>query len=408
MASTELEMRPPTADEMFAWTRAVEAHFGEVGSDDETTSWATSMDASRMLAVFDAGEIVANGGAWALEQTMPGGAAIAVAGITAVGVSPTHRRQGLLNRMMTRMLDDASARGESIAILTASESIIYGRYGFGWATTLVESDVECDHGAFAGPVHAPGRIRRIDKDAVLKVVPGLHNRVRLRQVGDISVPTGYWDRMAADYESHRHGATPLFYALHENDEGEPDGFAAYRYKHEWPHGNPKSTAVVDELFATSPEVEAALFRYLLDLDLVATVRFHARPVDDHLRLRLANPRRYTIRGMGDHVWARLVDVAPALATRHYNDDGSVVIEVADRFRPQNDGRYRVGNDGCERTDAEPDIAVPVDSLGAAFLGGVSFASLAQAGRATEVATGGLRRVDALFLSDVPPYCDHGF
>ncbi|MDQ1439211.1 MAG: hypothetical protein QOK43_2840 [Acidimicrobiaceae bacterium] len=404
----DLEMRPPTADEIPAFTRAVDAQFGGTSSDEENALWALGMDPSRMLAVFDGGEIVGTSGAWAMEQTMPGGGRVPVAGVTVVGVSPTHRRRGLLNRMMDRLLDDALARGESIAILTASESVIYGRYGFGWATSMVDVEVECDRSAFIAPVQAGGRIRRIDKDSVLKIVPALHDRVWPARVGDVTATGGHWDRLVADLESWRDGASGLFYALHESDDGEPDGFTAYRYKHHSEHGNPKSAAIVQELFAESAEVEAALFRYLLDLDLVATVRIRTRPVDDHLRRRLAESRRYKVLGVGDDVWLRLVDVAGALALRGYRGDDSVVIEVADAKRPQNDGRYRVGNAGCERTTDEADVMVPVDSLGAAFLGGVSFAALALAGRASENRPGGLDRADALFLSSVQPYAAHGF
>jgi predicted acetyltransferase len=405
----ELEMRPLAPEEMKAFARAVDAHFGESHGDDEGPGWCEYLDPARCLVVWDAGEIVGNSGAWALEQTMPGGQAVAVAGITVVGVSATHRRQGLLNRMMAGLLDDAVERGEPIAILTASESIIYGRYGFGWATSLVGAEVARDHSAFIAPVEVSGRIRRIDKDAMLKTVPALHDRVRRARLGDITIPGGHWDRLAADRPAWRNGGSELFYVVHESEAGEPDGFAAYRYKHDWPNGVPGGTAHVAELFGESPEVEVVLFRYLADLDLIATVNLHERPVDDHLRLRLADPRRYIARGTSDHVWVRLVDVAAGLGQRAYAGDGSVVIEVSDRFRPQNDGRYRVGNGVCGRDDsAEPDLALPVESLGAAFLGGRTFSALARAGRAAEVKAGGLARADALFATGVEPFCDHGF
>jgi predicted acetyltransferase len=404
----ELEMRPPTADEMKAFAKACDDNFGETHEADDLPRWAEYVDPDRCLAVWDADEIVANSGAWALEQTMPGGTAVPVAGITIVGVSPTHRRQGLLNRMMARLLDDAVARGEPIAILTASESIIYGRYGFGWATSTAAAEVDCDHGAFVHPAQAGGRIRRVDGDAVRKTGPALFDRVRRGRVGDITPPAGHWDRLVADPPAWRNGASAAFFVVHESEAGEPDGFASYRYKHDWPHGLPNGTAHVGELFGTSAEVEAALFRYLLDLDLVATLTLGERPVEDHLRRRLADPRRYRIKGAGDHVWVRLADVAAALPQRAYRGDGSVVIEVADRFRPANDGRYEVSAAGCGPTAAPAEVAVPVDSLGAAFLGGVTFSALAQAGRAAELVPGGLAKADALFAEPVQPFCDHGF
>lgn len=414
----ELEMRPVTEDEVPAFVAAVESAFGIVPGEEEAALWVRATDPQRTLAVFDSGEIVGNASSYSMDLTLPGGCAVPVAGVTAVGVQPTHRRQGLLTRMMERQLDDAAGRSEPIAILTASESIIYGRFGYGWATSVAEVEVDCNHGAFAasplasGSGSAGGRMRRIDKETAVKLAPVLHQRVRRRTHGDVSVPAVLWEFMAADFDHHRDGATALFYAVHESELGEPDGFVAYRYKEKWEHGNPASTAVVWDLFGDTPEVEAALFRYLLDLDLVGRVRFGNRPVDDHLRHRLANPRRYAVNGLTDHLWVRLVDVATALPLRRYTADGSVVLRVHDRFRPQNEGTYLLegGPDGaiCAHTQEAPDVELSVDALGAAFLGGVSFASLATAGRAVERRAGGLRRADAMFLTDVPPYCRSGF
>lgn len=408
----ELEMRPVTADERTAFAQAVEAAFGYVNPDEEIDHWAKATDPARSLAVFDAGEIVANAAAWAQELTLPGLVSIPVAGVTAVGVASTHRRQGLLTRMMAQQLDDCLSWGEPVAILTASESVIYGRFGYGWASSIASAEVDCRHSAFARPAQADGRIRRIDKEAAAKIAPALHEAARRRTPGDVSTPQVMWDLMVADFDHRRDGASALFYAVHESAAGEPDGFLSFRYKHAARHGNADNTAAVTDLFGASAEVEAALFRYALDLDLVTKVAFDNRPVDDHLRRRLADPRRYAMTGVYDQVWVRLVDVAAALPLRRYTTDGSVVIEVHDAFRPQNNGRYILegGPDGaiCAPTKEEADIAVPVDSLGAAYLGGVSFAALAEAGRVAEVRPGGLRRADAMFLSDVQPYCRNGF
>jgi predicted acetyltransferase len=408
----ELEMRPVNEDELPAFVRCFEAAFGNDAAQEEVDHWVGATDASRTLAVFDGGEIVGTAGAWEMEQTLPGLTSIPVAGVTAVGVLPTHRRRGLLTRMMDRQLDDCLARGESVAILTASEAIIYGRFGYGWATTLADASVDANHGAFSVPVHDDGRIRRIDKETVKKVAPGLHERVRRQTPGDVSLPPSFWDLFLLDLERHRDGGGPLFYYVHESAGGEPDGFLSYRYKQKWTQGNPASTAMVADLFAETPEVEAALFRFLLDLDLIASVQFNNRPLDDHLQRRLANPRRYAVGGASDHVWVRLVDLVGALSARRYSADGSVVFDVTDRFRPATTGRYLVegGPEGavCTHTTEPADIAVTVDSLGAAYLGGVSFGALARAGRAEELRPGALRRADAMFLTDPAPYCRSGF
>jgi predicted acetyltransferase len=316
--------------------------------------------------------------------------------------------------MMARQLDDCLAWNEPIALLTASESVIYGRFGYGWGTSVAGVEVSCRHGAFAAPPSVGGRMRRVDTETALKVAPALHERVRRQTIGDVSMVPPHWEFLAADMEHRRDGASAFFFAVHESELGEPDGFVAYRYKEHWVHGNPEGTVVVHDLFAATPEVEAAVFRYLLDLDLVARVRFWNRPVPDPLQWRLANPRRYETRSVNDHMWVRLVDVAAALPLRRYTTDGSVVLQVHDRFRPTNEGVYLLegGPDGaiCGHAPAgtEPDVELAVDSLGAAFLGGISFASLAASGRAVERRAGGLRRADAMFVTDVPPYCRSGF
>lgn len=408
-------MRPVDEGELHQFSRAVEAAFGYQPPEEEIELWVRHVDPARTLAVFDAGEIVGNAAAWSIELTLPGLVTVPVAGVTAVGVQPTHRRQGLLTRMMTRQLDDCLAWNEPIAVLTASEAVIYGRFGYGWATSLSDVVVACDRSAFAkglGGTEVGGRLRRIDKETMLKTGPVVHERVRRSTHGDVSMAPVFWDLIAADFDHRREGYGPLFYVVHESDAGDPDGFVSYRYKENWEACNPAHEVGVYDLFAETPEVEAALFRYVADLDLVARVRFGNRPVEDHLRRRLADPRRYEVHSVADHVWVRLVDVAAALPLRRYTTDGSVVVQVHDRFRPANEGTYLLegGPEGaiCARTNEAPDVEVLVDALGAAFLGGVSFASLAEAGRVVERKAGGLRRADAMFLTDTPPYCRSGF
>jgi predicted acetyltransferase len=347
-----------------------------------------------------------------MEQTLPGLTSIPVAGVTAVGVASTHRRRGLLTRLMDRQLDDVAARGESVALLTASESVIYGRFGYGWATSHAQAAIETDHSRFAVPLADTGRIRRIDAETAVKVLPALHERIRRLQPGDIWREPVFWEIVAADFEHSRDDAGPQFWAVHESESGEPDGFTRYRFKSHSEHGLPESTLLVTDLMAVSPDVEAALCRYVLDIDLVRHCRFFFRPADDPFRRRLADPRRYRVEGVFDHVWARLLDIPAALSARRYTSDGEVVIEVHDAFRPANTGRYLLEGSPegamCMHTRDEADIAVGVEALGAAFLGGVSLASLAAAGQVEERKAGGIRRADALFLSATAPFCRTGF
>src|SRR6185503_18593563 len=88
--------------------------------------------ASRALAAYDGDEPVALTGAYRFDLSIPGGE-LPCAGVTWVGVIPTHRRRGILRDLMRRELEDVHSWGEPIAALWASEAAIYGRFGYGHA-----------------------------------------------------------------------------------------------------------------------------------------------------------------------------------------------------------------------------------------------------------------------------------
>jgi predicted acetyltransferase len=118
--------------------RVTFAAFGEHPTDDDLADERDWAEPDRLLAAEEDGRLVGAAGAFSFAMTVPGGGAIPVAGVTWVGVLPTHRRRGVLNALMRRQLDDVVERGEPIAVLTASEASIYGRYGYGLATRLTK------------------------------------------------------------------------------------------------------------------------------------------------------------------------------------------------------------------------------------------------------------------------------
>ena len=103
------------------------------GPADQPRAWAEA-ELDRTRCAFEDGTLVAASRAYSFELTMPGGAIVPVAAVSWVGVLPTHRRRGVLTQMIDALHDDARERGEIAAVLTASESAIYGRYGYGVAT----------------------------------------------------------------------------------------------------------------------------------------------------------------------------------------------------------------------------------------------------------------------------------
>jgi predicted acetyltransferase len=400
------ELRPVTEEEWPAYVRSVEAAFGSHPDDDDVASWRAVAEIDRTLAAFEGDRIIGNAGAFSLELSLPGDRTIPMAGVTAVGVRSTHRRKGVLTSMMRAQLDDVRERGEPIAGLYASESIIYGRFGYGLASLQVGIEIETAHSAFRDPL-PDGRLDIVDKEAAAKVLPGIHDRARRQQPGDINRVPAWWDNFFKDKEKEREGASARFYVVHESEPGEADGYVAYRIKGDWPSGLPGATLRIQDWAATSEAAYVNLWRQLLDVDLVAKVAAWKRPVDEPLRWLLADPRRLQTKALTDELWLRPVDVAACLAARGYPTEGRLVLEVVDTFL---DTSSRVALDAgptgatCTATDASADLTLGVAELGAIYLGGTLASNLARAARIDEHAPGALRRADVLFSSDRAPYC----
>jgi predicted acetyltransferase len=180
---------------------------------------------------------------------------------------------------------------------------------------------------------------------------------------------------------------------------------------------------VVEVMASGPGAYAALWEYLLNLDLIDTIAFSRGRVDEPLRWLLADPRRFTVTALGDYLWLRLLDVPRALAAREYGASGELVLEVTDVFPAPSTARFLLrtspagtrgrtdapglaGTPGaeCAPTTRAPDLALEIGSLGEAYLGGVAFATLAAAGRVRELRAGALKRADAMFSTSTAPYC----
>lgn len=393
-------------DEFVAACRGMFHYFGA----DPDAAWAERftplLPYERMHAALDGAEIVGGAGVFPFELTVPGGS-LPCAGVTVVGVLPTHRRRGALAALMRAQLDDVHARGEPIAALWASEETIYGRYGYGLASLCGELELPRTHTAFRFEEPSRGRVRLIDAGEALDVLPPLYDRIRRGYPGMFSRSREWWElRRLADPPERRQGATPQQWALLELD-GRPAGYATYRIKPGFEAGSSIGEAIVLEALADSPRATRELWRFLLDIDWVATVKASLLPVDHPLFHLLATPRRTRFR-VGDALWVRLVDVGAALAGRTYADRPPLVLDVRDAYCPWNEGRWRVGDGEAARTDAEADLALDAQALASAYLGGFTFAELAAAERVEERVPGALRRADALFASAPKPWCPEIF
>ena len=405
----DLTVRPVSLDEVDAFVRAQTASFGMTARDSDVTAERLIFEADRSLAVFDGESQVGGAMAATFEMTVPGGR-LPTAGITAVGVLPTHRRRGILTSLMREQLEDIHRRGEPLAALWASESGIYGRFGYGIAAQSATIKIAREHSAFLRPVEPAERLRLVDRDEALRTFPQVYERVLSGRPGHIARNAAWWDYSMTDLEHDRDGASAYFFVLLEEN-GRPEGYAYYRVKQDWSAHLPAGELRVQELQGASPRAVAQLWRYCLDVDLVAKVSAQHRAPDDPLFLLLADPRRLE-RRLYDGLYVRVVDVAAALAGRRYRAPGRLVIEVRDGFCPWNEGRYALegGPDGaeCSPTQAEPEVVLDATSLGAVYLGGVAFQALADGLRAEERRPGALKEADLMFGVSMAPWCGHMF
>jgi predicted acetyltransferase len=416
----DLEIRRATDFEPAQFIRTTEATFGYVATEDDVAFWSAGTEWDRFLVAVDAGQVVGGAGALSMELTLPGAGeqpcpSLPAGGVTAVGVLPTHRRRGLQRRLMGGLLAGIRERGEPVAVLTASESLIYRRYGYGLAASFQGASLATVHAGFMDSVPGGGRVRLLDADEAGKVLPGLHERCRRLRPGDVSRPAGLWERHLRDRPADRDGGSARFDVLHESASGEPDGYASYRFHHRLSGERLQDHRVrTVDVYAVDPPAHAAVWRFLLDLDLVDEVEVPNLPLDDPLRWRLADPRRLRTVALADHLWVRLVDVVAALSARRYPAEGRLVLEVLEGDGDPAAGRYvlEAGPDGagCRRARKSDrvDLALALADLGAAYLGGVAVSTLAAAGRAEERVPGSLDRADALFASRPLPWCGTEF
>jgi predicted acetyltransferase len=408
----DIEIRPIGPEEFEAYTAGMATAFSEYPREEWTASERRVAEYERTFGALDGGTFIGGTSTVSFRLTVPGGE-VGMAGVTGVGVAPTHRRRGVARELMRRQLDHVRELGtEPLAGLYSSESSIYGRFGYGPAVPEGRFDIERDRTGFLPSVASrAGQVRLMERARALEAMAPVHDAVRPRQPGMLAREGEWWDVWFEDFESDREGFSAYFFAIHEGIEG-VDAYAVYRFKHEWvPDGLAKGIVEVIELIATTPEAHAAMWRYVFDLDLAGSIRANHRPIDDPLFALLADPRRlrFSIR---DGLWLRVVDVSTALASRRYATEDRLVLDVRDDFCAWNEGRYELegGPEGatCRRTEAEPDLRLSAAELGSVYLGGLSPGQLGRAGRVDEDTPGALRRASTMFSWDPAPWCPQGF
>jgi predicted acetyltransferase len=396
----DIDIRPAVAEDLAEITRLDGAAFGFQYDEQEIKDVQLIVDLDRFLVATVDDEIVGITGDYPVTMTVPGGGGIAVPGVTWVSVRPTHRRRGILRAMMERQLRDYAERGESMAILTASEGAIYGRYGYGPATSVRRTAVDRRLAALAHPVDT-GAVEIATKEQARERGPEVHERWRAQVPGAISRSEKWWDFLFLDRDSRRSGLSGLFFLVH------PDGYLSYRVKADWADGHAQHVCQVVDYFMVTPEAHSAIWQVLLSMDLFGRIESQQMPLDDPLPFKLTDYRQLRTTAVNDGVWVRPIDVGRTLEARTYGIEIEAVLEVTDPLF--GDGRYLLkgGPDGssCERTDRLPDVQLPVYALGAAYLGGQRLLTLAAAGLVQSTDQAGLGRLDRAFVADRAPF--HG-
>src|SRR5580658_2940273 len=421
-------IRPVTPGEFDDFHRvAMHAfHSSPLSVGDRELSLA-SLEFDRSLAAFDGQEVVGTAAVYTYQLSVPGHRTLPAAGVTWVSVLPSHRRRGVLSAMMRRQLADVRDRGEPLAVLWASESVIYPRFGYGRAMWHADFTLYRGEGTLArtapvaGTAPADGglRLRLVDPVAAIPELAKVYDTVLPSRPGFIARTESWWQRTVYDPADRRQGTSPLHCVLAEDDGG-PRGYALYSAVNHWDSDTslPDSTLNVREMVATDAEASAALAADLLSRDLTTEFRLRGRPVDDPLLYQLADPRRARPR-LKDALWVRIIDVPGALARRRYSAPADVVLEVRDDLLPANAGRWRLTTgpaapDGaglsatCAPSGSAPDVLLDVTQLGAAYLGGTTLSALAGAGLVTEGRSGAVRQLSTALSWDPAPWCPVNF
>jgi predicted acetyltransferase len=405
------EIRTVAPDEFEAFVEAVSTGFLDRPNVARVAELVRPWwEPGRTWGAWDGSRFVGTFRSWATEITVPGGARLSASAVSAVTVSPTHRRQGLLTRMTAAEHGAIRERGEALGLLYASEYPIYGRFGYGPATRTATWTLSPRSTSFTGaPVSgvelaSPGPETR-------DTIRDVFDAWRLHQPGEIRRRPFRWDDDLGLVDSPWGETWKGFLALHRDGSGAVDGYVRYRGEEKWVDRQPSATLRVNELHALTPESYRALWRYIGEIDLVGTIVAEGRAPSEQLPWLLTNHRAAVPSDMGEALWVRIFDVARALEARTYERTGSLVLEVVDREAGE---PLRVALDvtpdgaTCRATDRSPDLTLPVAALGAAYLGGTRLRDIVIGTGADEHRQGALQQADALLRTADEPWCSTFF
>ena len=396
-----IEVRTPTDDDWAQLAYVDGRAFGMTYDQKELEDQRPLLDLSRFRVACDGPEIVGVVGSFALDVTVPGGTTVPMGGVTWVSVSATHRRQGILTRLMQECHGDIDERGEPAATLGASESGIYERFGYGAATFVRGTRIDIRGVELRAEFRpAAGSVRYMGHDEAATAVPELWDRYRRTRVGEVSRDQTWHDRILGVWSRERDEASEGFFLHHA------DGYAAYRVTQRWNDGFPHHELTLNEFAAVTPDAHAALWHTLLNIDLVGTIVSRQIPIDDPLPYLLNDFRALRTTNLHDGIWVNVRDIPICFGARNYATEDRLVVEVSDG--PEQGKRFAIegGPDGgsCRAVRTKPDLTLTHAALGALLYGGVRASGLAAGRRLTARNADVLRRADLFFTTSQAPLC----
>ncbi|MFD9858084.1 GNAT family N-acetyltransferase [Streptomyces alboflavus] len=410
-----MDIRPTTDQDFDVFVDTMLAAFGRFRDALPGGGlWWAALEMDRgLFAVAKDGRPVGTAAAYSFDLTLPGEVLVPAAGVTCVGVLPSHRRQGVLSALMRHQLTELRAGGDFLSVLLASEAVIYRRFGYGPATRTQRLTVPRHKAALARPrAHGTaasaatgadtGSVEVLRRSECGEILEEVYDRYRRAQPGALSRPHRWWALGAGQPPV---SPAPRYVAVHRDADGVPDGYASYAL------GDPATTLTVDETIAVDDVAATALDGFVLGHDLITQVVFKNLPPEHPLRWQLADFRAGQVSDDTDGLWVRLLDVPRALTARGWFEDGELVLDVDDPFLGER-GRHlltvRDGKADCVPTDREPDLSLEVSDLASLYLGGTAPSTLVRAGHIRAHHPGAATRADALFRTDRAPYCLHWF
>jgi predicted acetyltransferase len=409
-----------TDDTFEPWFQAMNRGFHAPRAEAEQLPFRVEGFAHRRIAgiwddaAADAATPIATASSWIADLTIPGHRSIPSWAISTVTVAPTHRRRGIARNLIESELRTAVALDVPVAILTASEATIYERFGFAPAAMRADWTIDTTRAKWTGPI-PDGKVQLVTTEQG-RDEGGLDilERARLQTPGQIFFDGHLWKRMFG--MPGRGNPNELRVVRYDDADGIQQGLAIYKIEDP---GAPRPVSVnVEYLTTATDDAYAALWRYLLELDLVGSVKAELRSVDEPVRWQISDSRAATEDAVGDHLWLRILDVKTTLEARHYNAPGVFVLELDDplgyahgtwRLTIDDSGRGVVtGLDGSKEFGDDHHLAMRISDLAAIYLGATSVSTLVKAGRIAEKTAGAAAAADAAFRSDVAPWLSTWF